>query len=112
MGTSSQPRCARRVWWSPWRSTSVPMSTPRSRLRITANHIVDASALPWHRVQGSADASTMWFAVMRRRERGVDIGTLVLRHGDHHTLLAQRGWEEVPIEEIAAPAAGRVDQAM
>jgi hypothetical protein len=67
---------------------------------------------PWHRVQGSADASTMWFAVMRKRERGVYIGTLVLRHGDHHTLLAQRGWEEVPIEEIAAPAAGSADQAM
>ena len=59
---------------------------------------------PWHRVQGSADASTMWFAVMRRRERGVYIGTLVFRHGDHHTLLAERGWEEVPIEQIAAPA--------
>jgi hypothetical protein len=55
---------------------------------------------PWHRVQGSIDASTMWFAVMRKQERGVYIGTLVLRHTDHHTLLAQRGWEEVPIEEI------------
>jgi hypothetical protein len=61
---------------------------------------------PWHRVQGSGDASTMWFAVMRRQERGVYIGTLVLRHSDHHTLLAERGWEEVPISEIAARAAG------
>jgi hypothetical protein len=42
----------------------------------------------------------MWYAVMRKQERGVYIGTLVLRHGDHHTLLARRGWEEVPIEEI------------
>ena len=55
---------------------------------------------PWHRVQGSVDASTMWYAVMRKQERGVYIGTLVLRHGDHHTLLGERGWEEVPIEEI------------
>jgi len=55
---------------------------------------------PWHRVQGSVDASTMWYAVMRRRERWVYIGALVLRHGDHHTLLVQRGWEEVPVEEI------------
>ena len=28
MGTSSQPRSRRRVWWSPWRSTSAPMYTP------------------------------------------------------------------------------------
>jgi hypothetical protein len=55
---------------------------------------------PWHRVQGTQDASTMWYAVMRKRERGVFIGALVLRHGDHHTLLSDRGWEEVPIEEI------------
>jgi len=60
---------------------------------------------PWHRVQGSIDASTMWFAVMRKRERGVYIGTLVLRHGDHHTLLRERGWEEVPIAEIGVPGA-------
>jgi hypothetical protein len=63
---------------------------------------------PWHRVHGSVDASTMWFAVMRKRERGVYIGTLVLRHTDHHTLLAQQGWEEVPIGEIGV-AAGRTD---
>jgi len=42
----------------------------------------------------------MWYAVMRRRERGVFIGTLVLRHSDHHTLLLERGWEEVPIDQI------------
>jgi hypothetical protein len=55
---------------------------------------------PWHRIQGSSDATTLWFAVLRRRERGVFIGTLVLRHGDHHALLLGRGWEEVPIDEI------------
>ena len=59
---------------------------------------------PWHRIQGSGDATTMWFAVMRKRERGVYIGTLVFRHSDHHALLAGQGWEEVPIEEIAARA--------
>ncbi|MDX6723277.1 MAG: hypothetical protein QOD44_3526 [Solirubrobacteraceae bacterium] len=47
----------------------------------------------------------MWYAVMRKRERGVFIGTLVLRHGDHHTLLRERGWEEVPIEEIGVEGA-------
>lgn len=60
---------------------------------------------PWHRVQGTVDASTMWYAVMRKRERGVFIGTLVLRHTDHHALLGQRGWEEVPPQDIAAPQA-------
>ena len=52
------------------------------------------------RIQGSSDASTMWYAVMRKRERGVFIGTLVLRHSAHHALLLERGWEEVPIDEI------------
>jgi hypothetical protein len=42
----------------------------------------------------------MWYAVLRRRERGVFIGTLVLRHSDHHALLLTRGWEEVAPHEI------------
>jgi hypothetical protein len=58
---------------------------------------------PWHRVQGTRDASTMWYAVLRRQEKGVYIGTLVLRHTDHHASLLERGWQEVPIAEIAAP---------
>jgi hypothetical protein len=67
----------------------------------------EAPPRPWHRIQGSGDASTMWYAVMRRRERGVYIGALVLRHSDHHTLLAQRGWADVPIEEIGVPEGER-----
>jgi hypothetical protein len=55
---------------------------------------------PWLRIQGTSDASTMWYAVMRRHERGVFIGTLVLRHSDHHALLLERGWQEVPVEAI------------
>src|SRR3954467_13187677 len=55
---------------------------------------------PWHRIQGTNDASTMWYAVMRRREKGVFIGALVLRHADHPTLLRERGWEDVPVSEI------------
>jgi hypothetical protein len=58
---------------------------------------------PWHRIQGTGDASTMWYAVLRRREKGVFIGTLVLRHSDHHALLLRRGWEEVEIDAIRAP---------
>jgi hypothetical protein len=59
---------------------------------------------PWHPVQGTGDASTMWYAVMRKQERGVYIGTLVLRHRDHHASLLEQGWEEVAVDEIAAPA--------
>jgi len=59
---------------------------------------------PWLRIQGTGDASTMWYAVLRKRERGVFIGTLVLRHSGHYASLLQRGWEEVPIAQIA-PAA-------
>jgi hypothetical protein len=55
---------------------------------------------PWLAIQGPGDASTMWYAVMRKRERGVFIGALVLRHQGRHALLRDQGWEEVPIDEI------------
>jgi len=60
---------------------------------------------PWLRIQGTSDASTLWYAVMRRQERGLFIGTLVLRHSAHHALLLGRGWEEVAVEEIRPPQA-------
>jgi hypothetical protein len=62
----------------------------------------DQPPRPWHRVQGTRDASTMWYAVLRKQERGVYIGTLVLRHTSHHASLLESGWEEVAVEEIAA----------
>lgn len=58
---------------------------------------------PWLRIQGPSDASTMWYAVLRRREKGIFIGTLAIRHGDHHASLLQRGWEEVAPEDVCAP---------
>jgi hypothetical protein len=42
---------------------------------------------------------------MRRAERGIFIGTLVLRHSDHHAFLLERGWEEIPVDEIGVSAA-------
>jgi hypothetical protein len=42
----------------------------------------------------------MWYAVLRRQERGVFIGSLVFRHSPHHALLLERGWEEVDVEAI------------
>jgi hypothetical protein len=59
---------------------------------------------PWHPIQGTRDATTMWYAVLRKRERGVFIGTLVLRHTAHHASLLQSGWQEVPIAEIGVQA--------
>jgi hypothetical protein len=82
----------------------------------TQRQLIDAGVIegsdppprPWLRIQGTRDASTMWYAVMRRRERGVFIGTLVIRHSPHHALLLQRGWEEVGAADIGptAPASG------
>ncbi|MEA2440211.1 MAG: hypothetical protein QOH76_1635 [Thermoleophilaceae bacterium] len=55
---------------------------------------------PWFPIRGDSDASTLWFAVMRKKERGVYIGTLCFRHSDWHASLLGKGWEEVPVEEI------------
>jgi hypothetical protein len=55
---------------------------------------------PWHPIQGPDDASTMWYAVLRKRERGVFIGTLCIRHTGRQAFLEQRGWQEVPVPEI------------
>jgi hypothetical protein len=60
---------------------------------------------PWLRIQGPSDASTMWYSVLRKQEKGIFIGTLAIRHGDHHASLLQRGWEEVALEDVRAPGA-------
>lgn len=78
--------------------------------QLTAAGLADATtppARPWHRIQASADASTLWYAVLRKQERGIWLGTLTFRHGDHHSSLLERGWEEVSLDEITAfgPAA-------
>ena len=74
-----------------------------TRSQLAEAGLVDESeppARPWHRIQGPDDASTMWYSVMRKRERGVFIGTLCIRHTGRKNLLEERGWEEVPIAEI------------
>jgi hypothetical protein len=55
---------------------------------------------PWHPIQGPSDASTMWYSVLRKRERGVFIGILCIRHTGRRNLLREQGWEEVPVAEI------------
>jgi hypothetical protein len=57
-------------------------------------------SLPWHPVRGDRDASTLWYAVMRKETKGVFIGTLVIRHSSHHASLLEQGWQEVAPEEI------------
>ena len=66
----------------------------------------DKALRPWHPIQGPSDASTMWYAVLRKRERGVFIGTLCIRHTGRQASLEERGWEEVPIAEIGPEAPG------
>jgi hypothetical protein len=56
--------------------------------------------MPWLRIQSDSDASTLWYAVLRKKERGVFIGTLCIRHTSWHASLLEKGWEEVPVPEI------------
>jgi hypothetical protein len=60
----------------------------------------EAPVPPWHPISGPSDASTMWYTVLRKRERGVFIGTLCIRHTGRQALLEERGWEEIPVAEI------------
>jgi hypothetical protein len=56
---------------------------------------------PWHPIQGTGDATTMWYAVMRKQVReNVFIGTLALRHSEHHASLLQQGWQDVEPADI------------
>jgi hypothetical protein len=55
---------------------------------------------PWHPIQGPSDASTMWYSILRKQERGIFIGTLCIRHTDRRNLLVEQGWEEIPVAEI------------
>ena len=60
---------------------------------------IDPPPRPWHPI-GPGDASTMWYAVMRKRDRGLFLGTLCIRHTERQTSLEEQGWEEVPVEAI------------
>jgi hypothetical protein len=63
---------------------------------------------PWHRIQATSDASTLWYALMRKRSHGIWLGTLTMRGGDHHTKLLADGWEDVPPERTGASLGGEV----
>jgi hypothetical protein len=74
-----------------------------TRKQLAEAGLVDAEDVPvapWHPIAGPSDASTMWYAVMRKRTRGIFIGTLCIRHTDRQASLERAGWEEVPIDAI------------
>jgi hypothetical protein len=55
---------------------------------------------PWFPIQGTRDATTLWYAVMRKQVKHVYIGALCIRHSSHHASLLEKGWQEVPVGEI------------
>lgn len=67
---------------------------------------IDEPDKPWLRINAANDASTLWHAVLVKEERGVFIGTLTLRHGDHHNLLLNSGWHEIPPAQIGTSLPG------
>jgi hypothetical protein len=60
----------------------------------------DKPELPWHPMQGPGDASTMWYVMLRKQERGVFIGTMCIRHTGRQASLEEQGWTEVPVDAI------------
>ena len=89
------------------------MATKRQLIEAGIADEVTAPPRPWLRIQGTDDATTMWYAPMRKRVREVYIGALALRHSDHHASLLEQGWEEVGVEELRAGGPSEApDQAM
>jgi hypothetical protein len=76
------------------------VATQRQLLAAGVMEPGDLPPRPWLRIQGTGDATTMWYAIMRKRERGIFIGTLVMRHCDHHTRLLGQGWEEIAYDAV------------
>ena len=80
-----------------------------TRVQLAEAGLTDAGEQPvepWHAIAGPSDASTMWYAVLRKRTRGIFIGTLCIRHTGRQALLEQQDWEEVPVKRIGVGPAG------
>jgi hypothetical protein len=76
------------------------VATRRQLIAAGIGDAVEPPPRPWLRIQGSDDATTMWYAVLRKRTRGVFIGALAIRHSPHHASLLQAEWEDVPLDEL------------
>jgi hypothetical protein len=83
------------------------VATRRQLIEAGIASDAELPARPWLRIQGSDDATTMWYAVLRKRERGVFISALAIRHGAHHASLLQGGWDEIPLDELRRGVADR-----
>ncbi len=77
------------------------VATQRQLIAAGVADGVDPPPRPWLRIQGTGDASTLWYAVMRKHERGIFLGTLVMRHCAHHEVLLSQGWEEIAVDQIS-----------
>jgi len=74
-----------------------------TRAQLSEADLVDEDETPvkpWHKIQGPSDASTMWYVVMRKQDRGIFMGQLTVRHTGQQASLEESGWVEVPIAEI------------
>jgi hypothetical protein len=87
-------------------TSSGTVATQRQLLEAGIATEADDPPRPWLEIRGNRDANTMWHTVLRKRERGIFIGAVVFRHSDHHASLLTSGWEEIPLEELRAPALG------
>jgi hypothetical protein len=81
-------------------TSSGRVATQRQLIESGVTSEADDPPRPWHRIQGTGDASTLWYAVMRKQVKGVYIGALAIRHQPHHASLLHDGWEEIPVDEI------------
>lgn len=80
------------------------MATQRQLIEAGIAPEDDAPPRPWFQIKGTGDATTMWYAVMRKQTRGVYIGALCIRHSEHHASLLKDGWQEVEVAEIGVAA--------
>ena len=74
-----------------------------TRRQLTAAGLMGRDGMappPWHPIRAPSDASTMWYAVLRKHTRGIFIGALAFRHGARYPSLLEAGWEEVAIKDI------------
>ena len=73
--------------------------------QLDASGLLDAgghAAPPWHRVQATSDASTLWYALLRKRSHGIWLGALAMRSAGHYAKLLAEGWEEVAPQRAGA----------
>jgi hypothetical protein len=65
---------------------------------------------PWHRIQATSDASTLWYSLMRKHTRGIWLGAVVMRSSDHRQKLLGEGWEEFPADHVGASLGAAPEQ--